>query len=117
MLNKRRDAAHKVAAGLFAVEEAIDLALTRAAELSALLPTVRTEANLSAIVGQEAFEGCVGVQATLAAARRQIVETHKCLDETKTQIGLRTMAVGDGTAKPPPPSGLAVVDGGASIAA
>lgn len=117
MLNKRREAAHRVAAGLFAVEEAIDLALTRAAELSAILPSARAEANLSAIIGQEAVEGAVGVLTSLAAARRQIVETHKRLDETKTQIGLRTLAIGDGTAKPPPPSGFAVVEGGAAIAA
>jgi hypothetical protein len=116
MLKNRREAAQKVAAGLFALEEAIDLALTKSAELNAILPAARAEANLSAVVGQEAFEGAVEVFASLAAARRHIVETHKRLGETKSQIGLRTVAVGDGGEKPPPQA-FRVLEGGNSAAA
>mgnify|MGYP003579822505 CR=1 FL=1 len=90
MLRKRREAAAKVAAGLFAVEEAIDQALKRAAELNALMPGARTDANLSAVVGQDAFEGAAETFASLAKARHHIVQTHHRLEETKNRIGLRT---------------------------
>ena len=121
MLKERREAAEKIAAGLFALEKAIDLALTRSAELNAIMPAARTEANLSAVVGQEAFDGAVDTFAALARARRHIVETHQRLDATKTQVGLRTVAIGDGTEKPPMPTGIpagfSVVEGGDSRAA
>jgi hypothetical protein len=101
MLKERREAAIKVADSLFAAEDAIDAALARAAELNAALVTARTEAGLSALVGQEAFEAAAAAFAALARARCDIVETHKRLSETKIQVGLRTVAVGDGAPKPP----------------
>ncbi|MEA3043142.1 MAG: hypothetical protein QOH47_980 [Sphingomonadales bacterium] len=101
MLRKRRDAAHKVATGLFAVEKAINEALTRAAELNAMMPGAQLEAQLSTVVGQEAFDGAAAVFASLAKARRQVVRTHQAMDQARTQIGLRTTSFGDGTQKPP----------------
>lgn len=95
MLNKRRDAAVRVAQSLLAAEQAIDLALARAAEFNSTLVTARTDAQLSAIVGQDAFEVAAAAFAALAKARGDIVETHKRLSETKVQVGLRTFAVGD----------------------
>jgi hypothetical protein len=103
MLKDRRNAAMKVAESLFATEEAIDAALARAAELNGTLVTARSEANLSALVGQDAFEVSAEAFAALARARCSIVETHKRLSETKIQIGLRTVAVGDELPKPPMP--------------
>ena len=100
MLKARREAALKVAESLFAAEDAIDVALARAAELNSTLVTARADAQLSAIVGQDAFEGAVSAFAALANARREIVETHKRLTDAKDQIGLRTLAVGD-PGKPP----------------
>jgi hypothetical protein len=95
MLKARRDAAMKVAESLFAAEEAIDLALARVAELNGTMATARTEAKLSAIVAQGAFDTAASVFASLARARCDIVETHKRLTEAKDQIGLRTVAIGD----------------------
>lgn len=95
MLKARRDAAMKVAESLFAAEEAIDIALAKVADLNGTLATARTEAKLSAIVGQDAFNTAASVFAALARARCDIVETHKYLSETKDQIGLRTVNVGD----------------------
>jgi hypothetical protein len=95
MLKKRRDAALKVAEKLFAAEDAIDAALARAAELNSALVTARTDAELSAVVGQEAFEVAAAAFAALAKARGEIVETHRRLSETKIQVGLRTVAVGE----------------------
>ena len=95
MLNDRRNAAIKVAESLFAAEAAIDAALAKAAELNGNMVTARTEAKLSALVGQDAFEVSASAFAALARARADIVETHKRLSETKIQVGLRTVAVGD----------------------
>lgn len=95
MLKARRDAATKVAESLFAAEEAIDAALARAAELSSALATARMEANLSAIVGQDAFEGAAAAFASIAKARGDIVETHRRLSEAQVQIGLGAIAFGD----------------------
>ncbi|HEX8480756.1 MAG TPA: hypothetical protein VF650_02500 [Allosphingosinicella sp.] len=107
MLKERRDAAMKVAESLFAAEEAIDAALARVAELNSALVTGRMEAKLSALMGQEAFEGAASAFAALARARCDIVETHNRLSETKIQIGLRTVSLGDAGPKPP----VAEVDG------
>src|SRR3954471_14049416 len=100
MLRARRDAAMKVAESLYAAEDAIDAALARAAELNSTLVTARSEAGLSALVGQEAFEVSASAFAALARARADIVETHKRLSETKIQMGLRTVAIGDSVPKP-----------------
>lgn len=101
MLKARRDAAMKVVQSLHAAEDAIDVALARAAELNGTLVTARTDAGLSALVGQEAFEVAASAFAALARARCDIVEAHKRLSETKIQVGLRTVAFGDSLPKPP----------------
>ncbi len=100
MLKERREAAKKVADCLFAVEEAIDLALTRAAELNAAMPAARADARVSALVGQQAMDRAARAFTLLVQARGEMCETHRCLDETKTQIGLREFAVGDLLPKP-----------------
>jgi hypothetical protein len=100
MFKERRAAALKVAESLFAAEEAIDVALARVAELNGVLAAARIEAKLSAVVGQDAFEGAASAFASLARARCDIVETHNRLSNTKTQIGLRAVAIGD-QGKPP----------------
>jgi hypothetical protein len=95
MLKGRRDAAMKVAESLFAAEDAIDAALARAAELSSTMVAARADAQLSAIVGQDAFAGAAAAFAAIAKARGDIVETHKRLSEAQVQIGLRTESFGD----------------------
>lgn len=95
MLKIRRAAATKVADSLFAAEAAIDAALARAAELNGTLVAARTEANLSAIVGQDAFEVAAAAFAALARARAEIVETHKRLSEAQVQVGLGSVAFGE----------------------
>jgi hypothetical protein len=95
MLKNRRDAAIKVVDSLHAAEAAIDAALARAAELNSTLVTARVEANISAVVGQNAFEGAAAAFAALARARADIVDTHHRLSEARIKLGLRTVAVGD----------------------
>jgi hypothetical protein len=110
MLKDRRAAAMKVAESLWATEDAIDAALARAAELTGTMITARSDANLSALVAQDAFEITAAAITALTRARGDIVETHKRLSEAKIQIGLRTLAVGD-MGKPPAPMPLAEQDG------
>jgi len=101
MLKQRREAVMKVAESLWAAEDAIDAALAKAAEFNGTLVTARSEANLSAIVGQDAFEVSASAFAALAKARADIVEAHRRLNATKIQIGLRTLATGDDQKTPP----------------
>lgn len=101
MFKERRAAAIKVVESLHAAEDAIDAALARAAELNSTLVTARTDAKLSALVGHDAFEVAASAFAALARARCDIVETHKRLSEAKIQVGLRSVAIGDGVPKPP----------------
>jgi hypothetical protein len=103
MLKERREAAQKVADRLFAVEAAIDEALTRAAELNAAIPMARAEIKLSAVVGQDAIDRAAESFAFLVQARRHMVEAHHCLEETRIQIGLREVNVGDLAPKPERP--------------
>jgi hypothetical protein len=95
MLKNRRDAAIKVVNSLYAAEAAIDAALACAAQLNTTLVNARIEAKISAVVGHDAFEGAAAAFAALARARADIVDTHNRLSETKIQMGLRTVSVGD----------------------
>ncbi|HYD11324.1 MAG TPA: hypothetical protein VEC11_00600 [Allosphingosinicella sp.] len=98
----RQAVAQKVADRLFAVESAIDLALTRAAELNAAMPQARTEARLPAMIGQAALDRAAEAFTALVEARRRIVATHQSLDEARLQIGLAEVASGDTVPKTPP---------------
>lgn len=95
----RQAVAQQVADRLFAVESAIDLALTRAAELNAAMPQARTEARLPAMVGQAALDCSAEAFTALVEARRRIVATHASLDEARLQIGLKEVATGDSMPK------------------
>jgi histidyl-tRNA synthetase len=100
MLKNRRDTAYKVVNSLRAAEAAIDAALARAAELNATLVNARIEANFSAVVGQDAFEGAAAAFAALARARADMVETHNRLEQTRIRMRMPAVASGDG--KDPP---------------
>jgi hypothetical protein len=100
MLKQRRMIADQVAASLFEAEAAIDAALAKTAGLAGVMPSLRTDAGLSALVGQGAVERASEAIALLAQARRAICETHKELDAAKTQIGLGAVMYG-GMEKPP----------------
>ena len=95
MRTKRLEAAKTVANRLFAAEQALDIAVTRAAELAAAMPAARLDANLSALIGQAAMETSSHALSFLAKAREQIVATHIHLRSASDEIGLRTVAFGD----------------------
>lgn len=91
---KRKILAYKVADQLFAAEAAIDGALSAVAALTAMLPGVRIESRLSAVVGQNVIERTSQTIAALTDARRGIVETHRELSDVQHQIGLGGVAMG-----------------------
>lgn len=102
MPRTRQAVAQKVADRLFALENAIDVALTRAAELNAAMPAARSEARLPAMIGQDAFDRAAETFTSLVQARRRVVETHQSLDEARMQIGVREVDAGDTEPKVPP---------------
>jgi hypothetical protein len=97
---KRRIMANQVAARLFETEAAIDGALGKVASLAGLLPAARMESNISAVVGQGAFESIARSLTALTQARREIVDTHHRLVEMQNAVGLARVAFG-GPEKPP----------------
>jgi hypothetical protein len=101
MLKQRRMVAEQIAGALFEAEAAIDAALSKTAHLTGVMPALRQEAGLSAIVGQDAVERASQAIAALAEARRAIVETHRELAVAKDQVGLGAVMVDTGGDKPP----------------
>ena len=103
MLKQRRLAAEQVAGALFDAEAAIDAAISKAAQLTAMMPLLRQSAGASALIGQDAVERASQAIMSLTEARRAMVETHKELSVVQTQIGLGAVKLdGEGVAKPPP---------------
>lgn len=88
MLKERRFAANKIAEQLFAAEAAIDAAVAAVAQLTAVMPMARQEANLSACIGQDALMGAMQTCQQLVEARARIIATHAALREAQTQVGL-----------------------------
>lgn len=101
MLKERRMVAEQIASALFEAEAAIDAALSKTAQLTGIMPTLRGKAGLSALVGQDAVERASLTIAALAEARRNIVETHKELSVAQEQVGLGAVAFDVGGDKPP----------------
>ena len=101
MLKQRQNAAEDLARRLFATEQAVDQAICKMADLAGYMPVARTNANLSAVVGQEAISQAAETLSALVGARGRLIATHNRLAETRDQIGLQAMALGSGDMKPP----------------
>lgn len=100
MPKQRLEIARQVADQLFAAEAAIDTALAQTATLTGLMPAVRADARLSALMGQGALERAIEAVSALGQARRSIVEAHKELSITQKQMGLGTVNFGGLVDKP-----------------
>jgi hypothetical protein len=83
-----------LAARLFAAETAVDQALIEVATFAAALPAARTDAWLSAVTGQRAFDGAAAALTHLTEARAQLVATHRALAALAHRLGLDALAVG-----------------------
>jgi hypothetical protein len=106
MLKERRMVAEQIASALFEAEAAIDAAISKTAQLTGVMPALRQQARLSALVGQDALEHATHAITALAEARRSIVETHKGLSVAQEQVGLGAVAFGDPGDKPGIPAAL-----------
>lgn len=102
MLKERRMAAEQIATALWDAESAVDVALTKTANFTGVIPALRRQAGASALIGQEAMERASQAVMALAEARRALVEAHKELTIAKQQVGLGAVTMDDtGTGKPP----------------
>ncbi|WP_293906581.1 hypothetical protein [Phenylobacterium sp.] len=106
MLKERRMVAEQVAGALFEAEAAIDVALTKTAHLTGVMPLLRRQAGASALIGQDALERASQAIMALAEARRAIVETHKELSIVQAQIGLGAVRMAGDAGEKPPPQGM-----------
>jgi phosphoribosylaminoimidazole-succinocarboxamide synthase len=113
----RTRAATKVASQLIPTEAAIDDAVAQISALTTVMLSARVEAELSAVVGQQAFDHIGEATRMLFQARSHIVQAHHHLADTKIEIGLRTVSLGDGTECPPMKGSAAIGDNVISIAA
>lgn len=107
MTIERQTVGQRLAIRLQAAETAIDAAIAETAALTAMMPTARTEAYLSAVTGQRAFDGAAASVSALTQARGHLVQTHNTLAALGRRLGLETLAVGP-TDKPDqePPFGV-----------
>ena len=100
MLKERRAIAQSVADKLFAAEVAIDAAIAATAALAGLMPSIRTEAGISALIGQDALMQASQTCMELVQARGSICATHKALTVAQQQMGLGAVAFGGLVDKP-----------------
>lgn len=91
---KRKIIGARVAQQLFTVETAVETTYGAMAQFAGLLASARTEANLSAVYGQEVMEDVNAAMAHLLQARRALVKAHGGLAEVRDQVGLRHVAFG-----------------------
>ena len=103
MLKQRRELAQEVADALFEAERAIDAAIQRTAHLVGLIPAVRTDARLSALIGHGALRQAIASVGALGEAREGICEAHKELSLAQTQVGLGAVTLGGTDPKPGDP--------------
>lgn len=99
-MSNKMEIARNVADHLFATEDAIDAAIACAAGLVNYMPVARKGVRASAEVGQPAFEQVIATMATLAEARRQIVNAHQALAESGRRVNVPAVNFGGFIDKP-----------------
>lgn len=81
--------ARDVAKHVIEAEIAIDQAFVATARLAAFMPEARQMANVSAELGQHAFQTISKTIQILSDARKGMVETHQALAATQEGMGMR----------------------------
>jgi len=97
---KRSDLVAAGAERLFALEDAVDMAMSEAGELLATLTRLRVTSNISGTFGQKALDAIMAGAAALNAARAHFVGAHGHLDIVKTQLGCKATMIGTLQPKP-----------------
>ena len=115
---KRRAIGHKLAGQLFSAERAIDAAFAEIADLAGALPRARLEADISAIIGQDAVQHVADAMMGAAGVRRSMIAAHKALAQAQDEVGLGSVRMIGGGEKEstdlPRPIGLHVAGGSAA---
>lgn len=106
MRNDRIEATKEIAAQLFVAEKAMDEAISQAAKLCGMLPEARLRVKVSALMGHDTIRHAGESLTSLINARERMVSVHSGLDQVKTDIGLKTYAIGAGYPKPLPKSAV-----------
>ncbi|MGE7206365.1 hypothetical protein ACQKJZ_11870 [Sphingomonas sp. NPDC019816] len=96
-----QDAALQVTRLLWKLENELDAAFSTVGELAMALPRARTEAKLSAVVGQHAFEQIGQAMLAIGNARGHTVQSHRILEKVGHMIGFDADEYGDNRPKPP----------------
>lgn len=93
-MNNKNHAAEEVASLLRQLERDLDQAFASAGRLAAALPVAQSEARLSAVVGQQAFEHFGNAVVAIGTARGHTVAGHRILEAVAKRLGYQT-AYGD----------------------
>ncbi len=91
---KRTEMVHRGSQLLTTAEASIDQALVDTTHLVAGLSAMRLDSNLSAVIGQDAFNALAEAVGLLTKARGATVSAHAHLDDVKTRIGCGAVATG-----------------------
>jgi hypothetical protein len=94
-----------VANKLFATETALDNAIVEASNLMTGIIEARKELRVSAVFADETQSKVAEAIATLASARRSIVQAHHEMSTDKLRLGVRTKLIGV-VDKPPQDGGV-----------
>lgn len=95
--------AQRVATKVWSAENAVDAALTEAAELMAAVMAARQDLKFSPDVTDAATAKLVEAMASLSQARTSLIAMHANLAEAKLRLGIRTKLIGIWDKPPPPP--------------
>jgi hypothetical protein len=101
-MKEKIEAGRRVAARLFAAENAIDEAVVAAASLQISLVQARREAQEPCGTIQAALNDAVAASAALMEARRAMVGTHNKVVKLRDDLGLPTTGFGCETPCLPP---------------
>jgi len=96
MLNKRLEYAKDVAKELLEVEATCDQLVAQVGQLMTRLSAGRTSANVSAVMGQNAFSSVGAIAPAAIAVRGLIVDAHHQLRDFQHQAGLDAYNLGGG---------------------
>ncbi|GGZ45880.1 hypothetical protein [Asticcacaulis endophyticus] len=100
---KRNEMVQNGARQLFAAEDSLEQSVVDVATLIASLSQMRLDGQLSACYGQKALKAVTASLNMVVDARGVLLEAHEELKDVKTQLGCRTVAVGN---MPKPSAGM-----------
>ncbi|MDY0959938.1 MULTISPECIES: hypothetical protein [unclassified Sphingomonas] len=100
-MTAEHEAAVQVTQLLWKLENELDAAFATAGALATALPRARSEARLSAVVGQHAFEQLSQALMAIGQARGHAVQSHRVLEKVGKTIGFDADDYGDTRPKPP----------------